>query len=115
MKAFFTIFIFFASSITLASEKSFETSHLLVNDFSCKLVLKKIEGNVKTGNDLGGANYQLSFSGEEDHYQSFCDVLDLVKRKKSYVALKISHIKSVKETDTSSGTLEEIIFKAPND
>lgn len=116
MKKTLAAFILLASASTFAekSEYKTETSLLQIESVQCKEINQGIQGVVESGYDLGGAKYRLFFSGGRE-VQVFCDVLKTLVLTKGFASLKISNLKEVTNTDTSTGVLESISIELPND
>jgi len=91
------------------------TSLLQIKDCKCEKSKDIISGSVTTGNDLGGANYKLKFSGSAAEVQVFCDVLEVLKKSGGFAALEISNLKELTNSETSIGNLKSISIEKPND
>ena len=91
------------------------TSLLQIKDYKCEKSKGTISGSVKTGNDLGGADYKLSFSGAVAEIQVFCDVLEVLKKTGGFAALEISDLKEQANSTTTTGKLNAISIEKPSD
>lgn len=119
MKTFPRVFIFLGligsmPYITHAGSEM-HTSLLQIKEIKCEKSKDKISGSLTTGNDLGGANYKLKFSGIAAEVQVFCEVLEVLKKSGSYAALEVSGLKQLPNSATSTGNLKSISIEVPND
>lgn len=115
MKNIFFIFVFIYSVAAIAKDASLVTSGVNIKSYKCDPANGKILGYVETGNDLGGANYNLKFAGESHIIQGMCDVLELLKKKGHYASLRVSKTQAVPGSSTYTGQLEAIIVPFSDD